>query len=97
MTKQELSIFLDQKVQEKVGQGYSITTYAMDVATQNTLRRNLKPNLPAAKPENQSEQQWQTFLQQVKDGTYVPEKDEPAQEAFQYPISGPRWRSESKH
>ena len=94
MNKQQLSQMLDQKVQEKLQEGYAITTYAMDLAQQQLLKRSLNPKPPGARPDNQSEQQWQLYLQQIKDGTYVPEDLEPAQAAFQERLGGPSWKRE---
>lgn len=43
MNKAELSKLLDQKVQEKLQGGYSITTYAMDAASRDRVKRSLEP------------------------------------------------------
>jgi hypothetical protein len=44
MDKAELSKLLEDKVQEKLQDGYTITTYAMDAASRDRLKRGLKPH-----------------------------------------------------
>lgn len=72
MNKAELSKLLEEKVQEKVNEGYSIPTYAMDVASRDRVKRALHPQSHAILHENHADEDWQEYLKQVEEGTYEP-------------------------
>ncbi|MHC5195041.1 hypothetical protein ACYSUW_14900 [Pseudomonas frederiksbergensis] len=74
MNKAELSKLLDQKVQEKLRDGYSITTYAMDAASRDRVKQGLKPQSHQFDHHNETAEAWQEYLQTVESGAYQPEK-----------------------
>lgn len=73
MDKTELSRMLSEKVEAKVAEGYSITTYAMDVASTDRVKRELGPHGHAIPHEDESAE-WKFYIKQVQAGTYVPEQ-----------------------
>jgi hypothetical protein len=73
MNKAELSRLLEQKVQEKIQDGYSITTYAMDVASRDRVKRSLKPLTHHVEHHDDTAEEWQKYLSQVEAGTYQSE------------------------
>lgn len=73
MDKAELRRILNEKVEEKVAEGYTITTYAMDVASTDRVKRELSPHGHAIPHEDESPE-WESYLKQVEAGTYVPEQ-----------------------
>ncbi|MBI6882352.1 hypothetical protein [Pseudomonas putida] len=80
MNKSELSKLLDQKVQEKLQGGYSITTYAMDAASRDRVKSSLKPPSHKIEHHNDAFQEWQEYLSKVESGTYQPEHVRPTTE-----------------
>ncbi|WP_124128488.1 hypothetical protein [Pseudomonas aeruginosa] len=62
MDKTELSRRLEQQVQAKLAEGYSITTYALDAASRDRLKRGLKPVGHAIPHENQADDEWKDYL-----------------------------------
>lgn len=77
MDKAELSRLLSEKVQEKLNEGYSIPTYALDAASRDRVKRELKPHGHTIPNENRETEEWQDYLQQVETGTYKPESPKP--------------------
>jgi hypothetical protein len=73
MSKAELSMLLEQKVQDKIRDGYSITTYAMDAASRDRVKRSLKPLTHHVEHHDDTAEEWQEYLSQVEAGTYQPE------------------------
>lgn len=73
MTKAELRQMLENKVEAKVGQGYEIPTYAMDVAATDRLKHDLKPHARPMDHDDQKERDWAEFLSQAEAGSYQPE------------------------
>lgn len=74
MDKAELSKLLEEKVQEKLKEGYSIPTYALDAASRDRVKRGLNPQSHAIPHENHTAEEWQDYLRQVEGGTYEPER-----------------------
>lgn len=72
MDKAELRKMLDEQVAAKVGEGYTITTYAMDVASTDRVKRALGHHGHAPEHEDGAAE-WSSYLQDVEAGTYVPE------------------------
>lgn len=70
MNKAELSMLLEQKVQEKIRDGYSITTYAMDAASRDRVKRSLKPLPHHIDHHDDTAEEWQDYLSKVEAGTY---------------------------
>lgn len=77
MDKAELSRLLEQKVQEKIMDGYSITTYALDAAARDRVKHGLLPHTHAVPLEDHEEEVWQAYIKQVEEGTYQPERRKP--------------------
>jgi hypothetical protein len=77
VNKAELSILLEQKVQEKIRNGYSITTYALDAASRDRVKRSLKPLPHHIDHHENTAEEWQDYLSKVEAGTYQPERTEP--------------------
>lgn len=75
MTKSELRQMLEMKVEEKVGQGFEIPTYAMDVAATDRLKHGLKAHSRPMDYDDQKEREWMEFLRQVEIGIYKPESN----------------------
>ncbi|KAF0253454.1 hypothetical protein [Pseudomonas putida] len=65
MDKAELSRLLEQQVQEKLKEGYSITTYALDAASRDGLKRSLKAKGHAVPNENHEAEDWQDYIEQL--------------------------------
>lgn len=78
MNKAALSMLLEQKVQEKISEGYSITTYALDAASRDRVKRSLKPQSHQIEHQDDASAKWHDFLSKVESGTYQPERDKPA-------------------
>lgn len=72
MNKSELSKLLAEKVQEKVNEGFSIPTYAMDAASRDRVKRALHPQSHPIPHENNSAEEWEEYIKQVETGTYTP-------------------------
>jgi hypothetical protein len=70
MNKAELSRLLEQKVQDKISDGYSITTYAMDAASRDRVKQSLKPLTHQVEHHDDTAEEWQEYLSQVEAGTY---------------------------
>lgn len=68
MDKAELSRLLEQQVQEKLKEGYSITTYALDAASRDGLKRSLKAKGHAVPNENHEAEDWQDYIEQLGSG-----------------------------
>lgn len=77
MDKAELSKLLSEKVQEKLNEGYSIPTYALDAASRDRVKRELQPHGHTIPNENRETEEWQDYLQQVETGTYKPASRKP--------------------
>ncbi|AXH60200.1 hypothetical protein [Pseudomonas amygdali] len=73
MDKAELRKMLDEQVAAKVGEGYTITTYAMDVASTDRVKRAMGYQGKAPEHEDGSAE-WSSYLHEVEAGTYVPER-----------------------
>lgn len=65
MDKAELSRLLEQQVQEKLKEGYSITTYALDAASRDGLKRSLKAKGHVVPNENHEAEDWQDYIEQL--------------------------------
>lgn len=74
MNKAALSMLLEQKVQEKIRDGYSITTYALDAASRDRVKRSLKPLPHHIDHHDVTAEEWQDYLSKVEAGTYEPER-----------------------
>ena len=72
MSKAELSKLLEEKVQEKVKEGFSIPTYALDAASRDRVKRALHPQSHPVPHENHSAEEWEEYIKQVEAGTYAP-------------------------
>ncbi|HEE9764355.1 hypothetical protein [Pseudomonas putida] len=81
MDKAELSRLLELQVQEKLKEGYSITTYALDAASRDSLKRGMKSKGHALPHENRTEEDWQVYIHQLDLGTYKPDTRKPVIEA----------------
>lgn len=77
MNKAELSMLLEQKVQEKIRDGYSITTYALDAASRDRVKRSLKPPPHHIDHHDDAVEEWQDYLGKVEAGTYESERTKP--------------------
>ncbi|HEP8970202.1 TPA: hypothetical protein VDU83_002540 [Pseudomonas aeruginosa] len=66
MDKAELSKLLEQQVQSKLAEGYSITSYALDAAARDRLKRGLKPLGHAIPHENQTDEEWKDYLDHLE-------------------------------
>ena len=73
MNKADLSKFLEEKVQEKVNEGYSIPTYAEDAASRDKVKRELAPHTHRVLHENHTQEEWENYIHQVESGTYKAE------------------------
>lgn len=84
MNKAELSKMLEEKVREKVGAGYEIPTYAMDLASTDRLKRDMGNHGRSIHPPEHERSEWEEYLSQVEAGTYHPDQvrtaPKPAQE-----------------
>ncbi|MFK3607862.1 hypothetical protein PVE_R2G0544 [Pseudomonas veronii 1YdBTEX2] len=70
MNKAELSKMLEGKVAEKLQDGYEILNYAMDAASRDKLRRDLKIHGHNIPHEDGKHEEWQNYLWQVEHGLY---------------------------
>jgi len=77
MNKAELSMLLEQKVQEKIREGYSITTYALDAASRDRVKRSLMPQSHQIEHCDAASEEWQQYLSKVEAGVYEPESPRP--------------------
>lgn len=73
MDKAELSKLLEDKVQEKLQDGYTITTYALDAASRDRLKRDLKPHPSPTHHDDSAGAAWDEYLMQIEVGGYAPE------------------------
>lgn len=73
MDKAELSKLLEDKVQEKLQDGYTITTYALDAASRDRLKRGLKPLTNPTHHDDCAGAAWGEYLMQLEVGGYVPD------------------------
>ncbi|WP_408601971.1 hypothetical protein [Pseudomonas sp. PLMAX] len=73
MDKAELSKLLEDKVQEKLQDGYTITTYAMDAASRDRLKRGLKPQANPTLHDDSAGAEWEEYLMQLEVGGYAPD------------------------
>lgn len=73
MDKAELSKLLEDKVQEKLHDGYTITTYAMDAASRDRLKRGLKPHSSPTHHDETAGAEWDEYLFQLEVGVNVPD------------------------
>lgn len=62
MNKEELRRQLEAQVQQKLAGGYEVVTYAMDAASRDKVKRDLKPHGHAFPHENPGTQAWEDFL-----------------------------------
>lgn len=74
MDKAQLSKLLDAKVQEKLQEGYAITTYAMDAASRDRLKRELKPQAHPVHHDESTDEAWGEYLIQLEVGETASEK-----------------------
>ncbi|MCF5374143.1 hypothetical protein [Pseudomonas syringae] len=58
MDKAALSRLLEEKVQEKLAQGYSIPTYAPDAASRDRVKRELMPQAHTIEVDNTEGEEW---------------------------------------
>jgi hypothetical protein len=72
MNKPELSKLLEEKVQEKIKEGFTIPTYALDAASRDRVKRALHPQSHSVPHENHSTEEWEEYIKQVEAGTYAP-------------------------
>jgi hypothetical protein len=70
MNKAELSKLLEQKVADKLQGGYEILNYAMDAASRDKLRRDLKVHGHQIPHEDCRQEEWRDYLWQVEHGLY---------------------------
>lgn len=70
MNKVELSKLLEEKVSDKLKDGYEILNYAMDAASRDKLKRDLKVHGRNVPHEDDKEDEWRNYLWQVKSGIY---------------------------
>lgn len=70
MNKAELSKLLDEKVADKLKGGYEILNYAMDAASRDKLKRNLKVQGHRIPHEDCRQEEWLDYLWQVEQGLY---------------------------
>ena len=73
MNKADLSRYLEEKVQEKLKDGFSILTYAEDAATRDKVKRDLAHHAPQVLHENHTQEEWENYIHQVESGTYQAE------------------------
>ena len=73
MDKAELSKLLEDKVQEKLQDGYTITTYAMDAASRDRLKRGLKPHSSPTHHDASAGAEWEEYLFQLEVGGNLPD------------------------
>jgi hypothetical protein len=73
MDKAELSKLLEDKVQEKLQDGYTITTYAMDAASRDRLKRGLKPQANPTLHDDSAGAEWDEYLMQLEVGGSAPD------------------------
>lgn len=73
MDKAELSKLLEDKVQEKLQEGYTITIYALDAASRDRLKRGLKPQSNPTHHDDCAGAAWEECLFQIEVGGYVPD------------------------
>ncbi len=71
MDKAELSRLLEDKVQEKLQDGYTITTYALDAASRDRVKRGLRPQSHAIHHDEGDGAAWNDYLMQLEDGEQV--------------------------
>lgn len=79
MDKAELSKLLEQQVQDKLRQGYSIPTYALDAASRDRVKRGLKPHGHELPHENNAAEHWQEYIRELETGagTFIHERPAP--------------------
>ena len=63
---------LEEKVQEKIKEGFNIPTYALDAASRDRVKRALHPQSHPVPQENHSNEEWEDYIKQVEAGTYAP-------------------------
>jgi hypothetical protein len=71
MDKAELSRLLEDKVQEKLQEGYTITTYALDAASRDRVKRGLRPQSHPTHHDDCAGAAWNEYLIQLEDGEHV--------------------------
>lgn len=81
MDKNALRDFLAKKTEEKLSTGYEVPLYAADVGEPARLKKSLVTQAPTtSKKEPDS---YSTYIEAVKEGTYVPaHSDEPQQDGY---------------
>ena len=65
---------LEAKVLEKLQEGYQITTYALDAASRDRLKRGMKPHGHSPQHDENANQIWGGYVQRLEDGSYVSEQ-----------------------
>ncbi|EKT4481235.1 hypothetical protein CMV24_19140 [Pseudomonas plecoglossicida] len=70
MDKSEMSRLLELQVQEKLRDGYSITTYAMDAAGRDRVRCGIKTKGHSLPNENHAAEDWQEYIGKLETGAY---------------------------
>lgn len=68
MDKDELRRQLEAQVQQKLADGYEVVTYALDAASRDKVRRELKPHGHALPHDNPGTQAWEEFLLEASRG-----------------------------
>lgn len=66
MDKAELSKLLNAKVRDKLQEGYAITTYAMDAASRDRLKRELKPQSNPVQHDDSAGEAWDEYMVKLK-------------------------------
>lgn len=95
MDKAELSKLLENKVQEKLQEGYTITTYALDAASRDRLKRDLKPHSCPTHHDDCASPEWDAYLKQIEVGEYKP--DLPATRKERTPVTTSEQPVSSEH
>jgi hypothetical protein len=65
--------WLAEQVEAKVKEGYTVNTYAMDVATADRLKQSLKVQGHEVLHDTSPTDEWVDYLKQVQGGTYKPQ------------------------
>ncbi|MBM5458673.1 hypothetical protein H8F21_13980 [Pseudomonas sp. P66] len=68
MNKAEWSKFLEEKVQEKVKEGFTINNYALDAASRDKLKRDLQVQGHSIPHDDTEQAEWRDYLRQVEEG-----------------------------
>lgn len=72
MDKAELRRLLEQQVQDKIKEGYSVTTYALDAASRDSLKRGLKAKGHEVPNENHAAEAWDDYIHHLDVESHKP-------------------------